>query len=105
MSGSTPSDLAVTFRSIGRRHREAIGDSAPGAVAGLSGELNAHIGAAAAVLGVAADPTSIAAAIDARQPDDWDDATLDALRQHALDAGAVLRRISEQVAAQRGDDD
>lgn len=105
MSGSTPSDLAVSFRSIARRRREAIGDARPATVAGMSRELEAQIAAAAAALGVAADPTAIADAIEAREPDDWDDATLESLRTHATEAGGVLRRISQAVEADRDADD
>jgi hypothetical protein len=94
MSQSTPADLAVAFRSLARRLREAIGDAPESSVAGLVGELRSHIDAAAAVVGVPADADAIATAILARPSDDWDEPTLDQLRRHALDAGAVLRRIA-----------
>jgi hypothetical protein len=102
MSGSTPQDLATTFRSLARRRREAIGDVDPAVVAGLSDELQRHVDAAAAILGTGADADAVAAAIEGRPADAWDGATLDDLRRHALDAGAVLRRI--QVAAEAARD-
>ena len=102
MSKSTPDDLAVTFRSLARRQREAIGDADPAAVGGTIGELHQHVAAAAGLLGVAPDATVVADAIVARDPAAWDEATLDTLREHGLAAGAVLRRIA---AASGADDD
>ncbi|HEU4841207.1 MAG TPA: hypothetical protein VFT09_07180 [Ilumatobacteraceae bacterium] len=99
MSGSTPADLAVTFRSLDRRQREAIGDADPGALGGLVGELQGHVAAAAAVLGTAPDAAGVAAAIERRRPDEWDDATLETLRGEAIAAGAVLRRIAAAAEA------
>ena len=55
MTGSTPSDLAVTFRSVDRRLREAL-DSTPAtdpAVAGLVAQLRAAVASAASTMGVA----------------------------------------------------
>jgi hypothetical protein len=94
MSGSSPADLAVTFRSLARRLREAIGDAPESSVIGLVGELRGHVEAAAAVVGTPADGNAVADAIQGRRPDDWDDASLSTLREHALAAGAVLRRIA-----------
>jgi hypothetical protein len=92
MSSSSPADLAVTFRSIPRRLREAYGDDQP--VAGS--DLAAQLGAAGRLLGTAADALSIATAIGSRQPDEWDASTLDSLRQIGLDVGAELRRIAAE---------
>ncbi|MFT3854802.1 MAG: hypothetical protein QM733_19000 [Ilumatobacteraceae bacterium] len=89
MTSSSPADLAVTFRSIPRRLREAYGDDQPAS----GSDLAAQLGAAARLLGTAAEPDSIAAAIDARKPGEWDGPTLDDLRQISLDVGAELRRI------------
>jgi hypothetical protein len=102
MSKSTPDDLVVTFRSLARRQREAIGDADPSSVGGALGELQRHVEAAARLLGVRSDANAVADAIDHRPADAWDGAQLDALRQEALAAGAVLRRIS---AATGADDD
>jgi hypothetical protein len=103
LSGATPEDLAVAFRSLPRRQREAIGDADPAIVADLVVELQRHVDAAAAALGSAADPESVAAAMRSRPSDAWDEATLDDLRRHALDAGAVLRRIAAAAEAATGD--
>ncbi len=105
MSKTTPDDLAVTFRSLARRQREAIGDADPAAVGGAVGELQQHVAAAAGVLGVAPDATTVADAIVARDPTAWDEATLDTLRRHGLAAGDVLRRIAAASGADDPDDD
>ena len=105
MSGSSPADLAVTFRSLGRRQREAIGDANPVGVSALVTELQGHVDAAAALLRAPADATAVAAAIDERPADAWDEPTLDALRAHALDAGSVLRRIAAAAEADRDVED
>ena len=95
MSKSTPADLAVAYRSLRRRRDEAL-EAAKGAPVGnLLAELDESVAAAAAVAGSAPDPAAIADSIAARRAHDWDDATLDALRQHATDAGSILRRITE----------
>jgi hypothetical protein len=43
----------------------------------------------------------VADAILARRADDWDEPMLDQLRQHALDAGDVLRRITAATESDR----
>ena len=96
MRDSTPDDLAVAFRSLARRQREAIGDADPRALSELTAELQRHVAAAASAVGSAPDGNSVAAAIESRR--DWDDATLAVLQQAALDAGAVLRRLAAAAA-------
>jgi hypothetical protein len=103
VSGSSPADLAVAFRSLDRRLRESIGDGSEAAVSGLVGELRGHVEAAARVLGTTPDANAVAGAITARRPDDWDQPTLDELRRHALDAGAVLRRIAAATESDQND--
>ena len=90
MSSSSPADLAVTFRSIPRRLREAYGDDQPAAGSDLASQL----AAAGRLLGTSPDPVAIATAIEARRPKEWDDATLEGLRQVGLEVGAELRRIA-----------
>jgi len=104
MDKSTPDDLAVTFRSLARRLREAIGDADPATVGGAIGQLHAHVETAAALLGVPADATAVANAIEARPPEAWNGDTLDELRQRALDVGGILRRISALTGADEPDD-
>ena len=103
MSASTPADLAVTFRSLARRRREAIGDANPAAFADHTGDLQRLVADAATRLGTAADADAVAAAIDSRPPEAWDDATLDQLRRIALEAGASLRRLTAAVEKAEAD--
>jgi len=98
MSNSSPSDLAVTFRSIPRRRREAQGDAPPAAVAAQQGELDRRVATAAAMLHAPADPVLVADAIEAVPAEGWRDLDLDGLRAAALDIGRLLREI-EQLAA------
>jgi hypothetical protein len=94
VSKTTPNDLAVAFRSLTRRRDEAV-EAAEGApVGGLLAELDGHLAAAAALVGSASTPEAVASAIAARPVRDWDGDTLEELRQRAVDAGAVLRRIA-----------
>jgi hypothetical protein len=104
MSLTTPDDLAVAFRSLARRQREALGDAEPSAHAGLLAELRGHVEAAAAVMHSAPDAESLARAILDRPADMWDDATLSTLRQQALEAGAALRALSIATGAYEDQD-
>lgn len=88
-------DLAVAFRSIPRRLREAQGDAPADMTSGPTAELHGELGEAARLLGVRPEPEAIADAIQHRPADEWDDATLDRLRQIALDAGRYLRNIGD----------
>lgn len=94
MSASTPADLAIAFRSLARRRREAIGDANPAAFADYINELQRLVGGAAVLLGTAADADAAATAIQSRPPEAWDEPSLDELRRLALEAGAVLRRLA-----------
>ncbi len=105
MSPTTPDDLAVAFRSLARRQREALGDANPAAHAGLIAELRGHLDAAAAAMHTSPDAESLARAIEDRPADMWDDATLATLRQHALEAGAVLRKLSAAAGSDYDDED
>jgi hypothetical protein len=105
MADTTPSDLAVAFRSFARRLqdilREAAGD--PAAAQSHIDALNATVNDAAAKLGVSpgADLAGTGQAIAARiadvPPDKWDGPTLDALRASALAAGNHLRQIEKAL--------
>ncbi len=98
MTSSSPDDLAVAFRSFARRRREALGDADPSSVSDLSASLDQHVAGAAAALGTTADPAAVAAELDRRPPDQWDDSVLDEVRRHALEAGGVLREIEARTA-------
>ena len=105
MSSSSPSDLAVTLRSVPRRLREAIGDTPASATAAIVSELNEQIATAGTIMHASADPGAIADAIEAVPADAWDDATLNSLRTTALDIGRLLRAIAAAAEDAGGDDD
>ena len=94
MNKSSPGDLVVAFRSFPRRQAEALeaADGAP--VGGYLAELQRHFTEAGALLRVNGDPNAIANAIAATPADEFDIPTLDALREHALEVGGLLRRIA-----------
>jgi hypothetical protein len=98
MSTSSPSDLAVTFRSVARRRREAQADAPAHVTAGPQGELDRCVAAAAGILHAPPDPALVADAIDAVPAEGWADLDLDGLRTIALDIGRLLREI-ERLAA------
>ena len=103
MTGSSPGDLAVAFRSFARRAAEAraAAKGAPERLAETERELasvDSMVAAAAQRLGVAADGTAIAERIESIPASRWDDETLEALRSAALAAGAALRRAAEAAA-------
>lgn len=91
----------MTFRSLDRRSREAVGDADPGPLGQLVAEVQQQVDEAAGALGSAPNAEAVAAAIESRRSDDWDDETLDAVRRHALDAGAALRRLAAAAEAQQ----
>lgn len=94
MSKSSPADLAVAFRSLARREREAVDAAEGAAIADLRAVLTQAIGRAAAAVSAPADPTAIAAALEQAPPDQWDAATLDTVRDAATAAGRALREIA-----------
>lgn len=95
MSKSTPSDLSVAFRSLERRRREAVEASDGAPIDGPLGELDQHIAAAATLVGATPSAGAIADALAVKPADEWDEATLDAVRQHGTGAGTALRRIAD----------
>jgi len=94
MTGASPDDLVVTFRSVSRRLREAQGDTTSEEFGRLSIELQQLLGDAGRLLGTTADPTRLADAIAAVRPDAWEETTLSRLREIALDIGRQLRTIA-----------
>jgi hypothetical protein len=110
----SPADLAVAFRSFGRRLDEAmapvrddprragVGSPSPRE---LAAQLTAVVASAAQEVkgvnptdSVRATGADIADAIARTPTEDWDDARLDRLRALALQAGRILRQIEEAVA-------
>jgi hypothetical protein len=101
MHDSSPSDLAVAFRSLPRRLRTAQGDLPDDAVRADLAAIDDLLGDCARLLGVPPDVEAIADAITSTPPERWEDSVLGALRAHALTLGRHLRRI-EDLAAARG---
>ena len=105
----SPSDLAVAFRSFGRRLGEALdpldGDESAEPVRDLTAQLHQLLASAAAELRVPLSPdvTALGAAIAdaiARTPSEaWADGQLDRLRRIALESGGVLRKIDAAARA------
>jgi hypothetical protein len=102
MTGSSPADLAVAFRSFARRVREAAAladDDA--AVAPLGAEVATRVGATATRLGLRPAPGTDWATVAAAVADhvahvrasEWDEAGLAALRLESTRIAAVIRRI------------
>lgn len=94
MAKSTPDDLAVAFRSLARRLRDAQhDDTAPADVATAEAAVQGAVTAAATVLGATATAEGVASAIQERHVDDWRDHELDALQTHANDAARAIRTL------------
>jgi hypothetical protein len=111
----SPGDLAVAFRSFGRRLDEALAPAKENpelaelgspTARDLAAQLSAVVASAAQeVRGVM--PTddvhvtgaAVADAIVRTPSEDWTDARLDRLRALALEAGRILRRIEEVIEA------
>jgi hypothetical protein len=109
----SPGDLAVAFRSFGRRYREAVepldrdpatGQRLEATVRGLRRELEGVMASAAATLkappptdDLSATGATLATAISAVPADAWEPGQLDQLRRLALEAGQILRRLDEAV--------
>ena len=97
MSNSSPSDLAIAFRSLPRRVREAQGDAPPPSATAPVAGVQQLLAEAARLLRVPADANAIADAISAVPADEWDDGVLQRLREIALEAGGTVRRIEQLV--------
>jgi hypothetical protein len=94
MPSSSPSDLAVAFRSIPRRLRQARGDAPDDVTSGITAEVDEQIAIAAGLMHCHADADAIARAIEMVPADAWDLDTLNALRTTALDVGRLLRALA-----------
>ncbi len=94
MSGSSPEDLAVAFRSVTRRLHEAQGDQPTDEAVAPTAELHVLLADAGRLLHTGADPSVIADAIEALPADRWDPELLEKIRTIALDVGRLLRHIT-----------
>lgn len=97
MTTSSPSDLAVAFRSFPRRLEQAVGDDTPpSAVQTANDSVHAAVVDAATRLGSAATPEGVAAAIDHRHLPDWTDDDLAGLQANADAAAKAIRTLEQQ---------
>ena len=113
MTGSTPSDLAVTFRSVDRRLREALDGIARDRPCGRRPGRRSCVppsrprprpwASQAGGDDLAATANAVAGRIDRVPTDEWDDAHLESLRAAALEVGRVLRAIAGADRARRLD--
>ncbi|MFN8024488.1 MAG: hypothetical protein U0Q03_23375 [Acidimicrobiales bacterium] len=96
MSESSPDDLAITFRSLPRRLRDARGEVPSDAVSGTLATIDRHLARAAELVhSPSSDPALVASAIEAVPADSWG-AELEELRTIALDLGKQIRAIEAQ---------
>ena len=97
MSQSTPDDLAISFRSLPRRLREAsIGDVDPSDVTEASRLVNEAVAAAALTVGSSPTVESLAAALQQRPLDEWTDAQLATVQGYATAAGTAIRVLHDK---------
>jgi hypothetical protein len=97
VSSSTPADLAVAFRSLARRLRNAQNDQTPPqALSAAERDIAQALTGAATVVNSAATADAVATAIEGRRSSDWSSAELSALQGYA-DAGARAIRQVENL--------
>ncbi len=103
MTGSSPEDVAVAFRTFPRRLSALLAsaedDAARTAAGPLTQQLDDLIRGTARSFGLAADgdlpslTSRLAQAIDDRPADQWTPERLDEVRAAALEGGHLLRQI------------
>jgi hypothetical protein len=107
MTASSPSDLAVAFRSLHRRIDRALepvdGDRSVGG-RDLA-EIDRVLAEAAAVLETTVDATAIARELEDRPAEAWQEPDLDRLRDLALRAGKLIRAVEDAASRRAGDGD
>ncbi len=102
MSDSSPADLAISFRSLPRRLREARGHLAAAEIQDRLDAIDRHLARAASLVRSAGqslevadpvDPVEVADAIENTPADSWGD-ELDELRGVALALGTLIRAVA-----------
>jgi hypothetical protein len=91
MSRSSPADLAVAFRSVPRRIRDALDGCEDATNWSGHARIETALREAAVLVGASSDPIQLADMIDRRQPVDWTDSDLSRLQTLALQLGALVR--------------
>jgi hypothetical protein len=96
MSKSSPADLAIAFKSLPRRLREAAQEGpSPAEVTAATAAVDAAIAAAASVMRSAPTAEAVSDAIASRHPIDWTDSDLDAVQNHANAAARAIRDLED----------
>ncbi len=96
MTTSSPADLAVAFRSLPRRLKEAAADDAPPeAVSVAASAVSSAVGRAAGVLGTADTADAVATELGNRKPEDWTDGDLEAVQRAADEAARAIRELAD----------
>lgn len=106
MSGSSPADLAVAFRSVPRRIRQAL-EPVAGDTSVASEELAALdvvLQRAAGVLGTPPEPAAMAEELEDRPADAWTGDQLRQLQELALRIGPLLRTVQDRAEQLAGTD-
>jgi hypothetical protein len=93
MSASSPADLAITFRSLDRRLRDARGDVSSAVVNEQLSAIERLVARSAQLVRSTSDPVQVADAIEAVPADGWGD-ELDELRTIGLELGRQLRAVA-----------
>jgi hypothetical protein len=91
VSRSSPADLAVAFRSVPRRVRDALEGCEDATTWSGHSRIETALREAADLVGATSDPFELADVIDRRRAADWDDRDLVRLETLALQIGALVR--------------
>lgn len=91
MSRSSPADLAVAFRSVPRRVRDALEGCEDASTWSGHSRIETALREAADLVGASCDPSELAEVIDRRRAADWTDSDLSRLQTLALQLGALVR--------------
>ena len=99
MSDSSPADLAISFRSLPRRLREARGHLAADEINEQLVAIDRHLARATSLMRISVDPVDpvdpndVADAIEDTPADSWGN-ELDELRSIALSLGTLIRAVA-----------
>ena len=98
MSQSTPDDLAISFRSLPRRLREAsIGDVDPTDATHASKLVDEAVAGAALIVGCSPTIESLATTLEQRPLNEWTDAQLATVQGYATAAGTAIRLLHDKA--------
>lgn len=97
MTQSTPSDLAIAFRSLPRRLREAsAGDVDQVDIGTATATVEDAINAAASLMNCESTANDVASLIERRPLVEWTAAQLSQLQSYASASGAAIRELQDR---------